>query len=286
MTEQMTTPPPKAHIDLQPKKQQLKYQLPDRVSFPVGATPSLLDKSDRFETLRCEGSGVVANSIMSTAKTALERAQADFAIIGESEVAVAAEQANLLKSGHAPVNIVRGPNGALYAVGGRFAELADLSGPLLEKRAAAFDESLTRAQQFRDRLQAEIDASLVFETTARDANLRQDIRNWLIGLGKDAGMAAINAARDGDLSIVHTVLTSPARVIGLSQKDIDMVRDFAGRKQHPTAVDARNEADEVLTIMRSVEKAIATKRNSLTGYKAADKARADDALKKLRSVSK
>ena len=57
-------------------------------------------------------------------------------------------------------------------------------------------------------------------------------------------MKAIQAAREGDLAVGHTVLTSPARVIGLSQKDIAMVKDFAGRMQHPTAVEARNEAAE------------------------------------------
>lgn len=60
-------------------------------------------------------------------------------------------------------------------------------------------------------------------------------------------------------------------------------RDYRS-KPHPAAEDARNEADEVLKIMRSVKKGIAKKRDSLTGYNGADKARADDALRELRSL--
>lgn len=54
-------------------------------------------------------------------------------------------------------------------------------------------------------------------------------------------------------------------------------------KRYAKSSSARNEANEVIKIMRSIEKAIAKKLNSLTGYKASDKTRADDALKKLRS---
>lgn len=285
-SEQMTTPPPKAPIDQQPKKAQPRVLLPKETPFPVGSSADILEADGKFPTLRCEGSGVTALSIHSTAKQALARAQADFVVVGEAESAVKAEQQNLMKStGNSPVSLVRkdGEPG-FFAVGQRFTEMVELAEPVLAKRDANFKESLARVEVFRDKVQKEIDATLVCEATAKDANLRQDIRNWLIGLGKDAGMAAINAAREGDLAVIHTVLTSPARVIGLSAKDIEMVKDFASRARHPTGVAVVEETDEVLGMMRAVEKAISKKRNNLTGYIAHDKAAANAALNKLRAV--
>lgn len=278
--------PPKqpAPIDVNPRGNapgRLMAQLPKPVAYPAGGDPLIMGKlADKFAA-----AGPNGQAIHDAGLQALERTKADFEAILETEGAVSTEQANLQKSGHSPVQLLR-KDGQIFAVGQRFVELADTANPILAKRQDAFDASIRRVATLQENIQKKLDESVICAETGRDANLRQDVRSWLVSLGKKAPTAAIEAARDGDMQVIHTVLTSSPRVLGLTQKDVEQVRDIAQRLRAPEDHAANEATNELLERIRMVSRRIGQKQASLQGYRSVDKALADDALKKLRKKAK
>ncbi len=116
--------------------------------------------------------------------------------------------------------------------------------------------------------------------------MRSDIRNHLKSLGGKASYTAIKAATEGDIATIHTVLTSPAALMGLKAKDVETVRDEARKKLCPAVYKAHAKANDVLERMTLASRTLGKKRDSISSYKLADQQAANDALSKLHGLAR
>jgi len=179
------------------------------------------------------GNDTLGQAVHETAIRALEAAENAVNEITKAEHAVQVEQLALEKSGQANQRLVQ-KDGKIYAVGGKFGELAQLSDKVLGKEQEDFDAAVRRVATHQESMAKQMDAKLVCKDTQADAPLRSDLRNFLKGLGSNkATYEAIKAASEGDLAMIHTVLTSPTRLTGLAQADLDTVRTEARKKLAP-----------------------------------------------------
>lgn len=110
-------------------------------------------------------------------------------------------------------------------------------------------------------------------------------RSWN-RLGGKASYTAIKAATDGDKATIHTVLTSPAALMGLKPKDVETVRDEARKKLCPAAYKAHAKTNDVLDRMTLASRTLGKKRDSINSYKLADQQAASDALSKLHGLAR
>lgn len=225
-------------------------------------------------------------AVFETSVRALENAENAVNEITKAEHAVQVEQLALEKSGQANQRLVQ-KDGKIYAVGGKFGELAQLSDKVLGKEQERFDAAVRRVAAHQANMVKLMDAKLVCKDTQADAPLRSDLRNWLKALGPNkAKYEAVKAATEGNLSVIHTVLTAPTQLTGLTQADLDTVRTEARKKLAPDLFQSHQQSEAILATMINASKAINQKRASVDIYRLKDESDANAALGKLGSMAR
>lgn len=232
------------------------------------------------------GDDDIGKAVFETAIRAMENAETAANEITQAEHAVQVEQLALEKSGQANKRLVQ-KDGRVYAVGGKFGELSDLADKVLGKEQERFDAAVRRVATHRDNMIRLMDAKLVCKDTQADAPLRSDLRNWLKTLGPNkAKYEAVKAATEGNLSVVHTVLTAPTQLTGLTRADLDTVRIEARKKLAPELFKSHQQTDMILQTMIKASKAIGQKRSSVDVYRLKDESDANNALGKLKGMAR
>ncbi len=258
-------------------------------SFPMpkpAAWPMSLEARHFVPLADKMGGDDIGKAVFETASRAMENAENAVNQITQAEHAVQVEQLALEKSGQSNQRLVQ-KDGKIYAVGGKFGELAQLSDKVLGKEQERFDAAVRRVATHQDNMVKLMDAKLVCKDTQADAPLRSDLRNWLKALPPNkAKYEAIRAATDGNLSVVHTVLTSPTQLTGLTQADLDTVRTEARKKLAPDLFQSHQQSEAILATMIKASKAIGQKRSSVDVYRLKDESDANAALGKLKGMAR
>lgn len=232
------------------------------------------------------GADDLGQAVFQTAIRAMENAENAVNEITQAEHAVQVEQLALEKSGQANKRLVQ-KDGKTYAVGGKFGELAQLSDKVLGNEQERFDAAVRRVATHQQNMLKLMDAKLICKDTQADAPLRSDLRNHLKSLGHHkASYEAVKAATEGDLPMIHAVLTSPPALTGLKPADIETVRTEARKKLAPELFHAHQQTDTILATMIKASKAIGQKRLSVDVYRLKDESDANDALGKLKGMAR
>ena len=131
-----------------------------------------------------------------------------------------------------------------------------------------------------------MDAALNCPTTDRDKNLMADIRAHMkaIGSHKAKGFAT-TAAMNGDVRAIYVILTSPVYLMGLDQKDVNLVRETARKVLKPDMQRAYEIGLEGQKLMILAKKGLVKKRETVSSYRLADQKAASDALTKVKNLT-
>jgi len=257
------------------------FEMPEPVKWPVQAEARhLVPLADDLGSAGHLGTAIYEISIR-----AMERAENTAKQVAEAENAVNVAQLALQKSGNGAAGLVQ-KDGKIHAIPTAYADLASSAEPVLGREQERFDADVRKVASYQEALMKQMDAKLVCADTARDNQLRSDLRNHLKSLGGKASYTAIKAATEGDMATIHTVLTSPAALMGLKPKDVETVRDEARKKLSPGIYKAHAKVDDVLGRMTLASRTLGKKRDSINGYKLADQQAANDALSKLQGLAR
>ncbi|MEP3637290.1 MAG: hypothetical protein ABJN14_08530 [Paracoccaceae bacterium] len=258
------------------RQARLSPKLPEPMRMPLATQEGALN----VHRAALEAGGSLGTAIIDTAVRSSQHTKDDWNRILTAMSAVTLEVGNKIAAGQVPVQIVR-KDGQNYAVDGRFTELMEASQPVLVKRQEAHDANVRRIASNLEAMDTQLNDALVCSDTKADPALRSDVRNHLRSSENPAAVA-MEAARLGDMQFIQTVMTTSPALMGLTQADVDAVRDLAKRARKPELYAAREAGQQVMDTMIGLSKAIDQKRLSISGYQAADKRMADEALAALR----
>ena len=221
--EQTTTLPPKAPIDTAARKKRVAA-LPPASRYPLGAQGQIF--VPMAESIQAAGPRAEAmfRDILST----LESAEKVMDTCADAEDAVISSENQLRQGANADVGRLAMVDGRVSSIPGRYDELARAMGPAIDKEITNLDARIKRHNDHMLAMLAEMDAALVCNSTEGDKNLKAQVREHMLTLTKPQRKAFMSkAATEGDLVAIHTILTSPAYLMGIAATDIGDFRDTA-----------------------------------------------------------
>lgn len=280
--EQTATPPPKAPIDTAARKKRVAA-LPPATRFPLSAQPQIfVPMAENIGSAGPRGAAMFRD-IVST----LEGAQKVMDTCADAEDAVIKSENELRQSASADIGRLAMVNGRVSSVPGRYDELARVMGPAIDKAIIDIDARLKRHADHMVALLGEMDAALVCNSTGNDKNLMAQVRDHMMTLTKPQRKAFLSkVATEGDLVAIHTVLTSPAYLMGIEDKDINSFREAARKfikPEHWSAFEAGQKAEKAMELAK---KSLVEKKARVERYRLEDQKQATDALNAIKTLPK
>ncbi|MEP5758068.1 MAG: hypothetical protein ABJ327_01915 [Litoreibacter sp.] len=216
----------------------------------------------------------------------LERAYVASNTVADAEQSVIEAQLMMEKNGASAAGLVQ-QKGKIHAIPTQWDELAQTAKPALDIEIDKMDRDIQAMARNQDAIVAKMDASLVCAHTRADPQLRSDIRNHFKAMGSHkAKGAAAKAAMDGDLPTIHTILTGPIQLMGLSSDDVELVRKYGRQKLSPALCRAHEIGAEALDVMVMSSRGLGQKREAIQTYRLKDQEAANNALSKVRNMAR
>lgn len=277
--EQQAAPaPPKqpAPIDVRSRKPRA-HSVPPATRFPAGAVPQ------QFVTFGDElsAAGAVGSQMMRDALNTLDDAEKVITICADAEDAIIKDE-NIARHNGAHDGRVAMVDGKVTAIPGQYDQLAKTMGPALDKAITDIDARIHRFNSTMLGLLRQMDDALVCNTTQADKNLMAQVRDHIMGMKKaERGSFALRAAQTGDKVAIHTILTSPAYLLGLETKDVNVVRETARKALAPDQSRAYEIGEKMEKSFALAKKSLADKKARVERYRLEDKRQVSDAMDKL-----
>lgn len=267
-----------APIDQRPAKARGPASLPKAMRTTPGMDHRL------FESYKDElTADPVTKELYSSAVMALQGASDAIETVADAEDQIVENHNKAIAAGTATghVQMVDGRPRAIPSRLEELAELADASlGTAIDKHQARLKAHNTKMLGLLQLMEkATVDAE-----TARDHTLMGQVRSHLASLGKGkAKNFAVKEALNGNRSVIHTVLHTPAFLSGLDDDAVAEVRKAAKQSLSPDLLKAFEVGEKMERALTVAGVQLEKKRKALNSYRVEGERLATDALSKLRT---